>query len=182
MLSELIDHQLRSATGFFPIVLGEGHVEEAPSLLLAQLERLRALLGSDEVSTNLDEELDEFRWRELPGGALGRRSPAVMADVAVRLFVDRKLDAYLGIYSVAEHWLGVSGPYEVRPKKLVAEFLIYVHDGDDLEDVNEHTLYLAISEAAKKSKLVRKCPNCGLPGPGWELKGGNCNSCVPRVY
>lgn len=182
MLSKLIDYQLQSRTGFMPAVSGERLFGEDPTRVLAQLDSLQALLRSDEVNTSLDEELSAFRWQALPGGAFGRRAPAVMADMAIRVVVDSNLDTYLGIYSVDEYWLGVAGPYEVRAKKLIAEFLIYRKSGEDLEEINSFGLYLAINEAAKKSKVVMTCPSCELPGPGWELKGGDCNSCAPRVY
>jgi len=183
MLTELIDWQLESRSDFRALKPRQLEMETPDVVALATAETLREHVLSGDLDF-LDGLLDSYRWEKLPAGLMGRKAPGVTADMALHVYLDEEDNVFLGIYSVAEYWNGPAGPPYIGVKKLRHSVPLLMGETEELEEdfVYPHLIYLAINDAAQKSKMVASCEICGRPGPQWEMEAGGCESCLPRFY
>jgi len=152
-----------------------------------ELELFRVELPGDKY-LELDEMLDSYKWLLLINGGMGRRAPGVGADMAVDLFVTNG-SLHLGFYSVFTRWESVAGPSFIQIKKLQNSVVLnnsryhveYCTDHESNFRADPMEIYRSIHRAASSSKMVKVCPNCGLLGPGWEVRN-DCGSCSLRIY
>ena len=183
MLTELIDWQLESRSDFRALKPRQLAMETPDGVALATAETLKEHLQSGDLDF-LDGLLERYKWELLPAGLMGRKAPGVTADMALHVYLDEDDNVFLGIYSVAEYWDGPAGPPYIGAKKLRHSVPLLIGDSQELEEdfVYPHLIYLAINDAAQKSKMVVSCKLCRRPGPQWEMEAGGCQTCLPRVY
>lgn len=183
MLTELIDWQLESHSSFRALKPRQLEMETPDGVALATAKTLREQIFSGDLDF-LDGLLDSYKWEKLTAGLMGRKGPGVTSDMALHVYLDDEDNVFLGIYSVAEYWDGPAGPSYIGVKKLRHSVPLLIGDKEELEHdfVCPHLIYLAINDAAQKSKMVVSCKLCGRPGPQWEMEAGGCQGCLPRVY
>ena len=181
MLAELVEWQKECGYAFRE-ARKHNKPSDLPKVNPLQLMNLDNALGSGDLA-GLDSLLDAYNWIKLDHGLMGRKSPAVEADVGLNVYLDEEDRMFLGIYSLTTNWDSVAGPAWIGVRKIKYSIPLMM-DGEENGDwdIYEMLVYFTINHAASKSKMVMMCESCGRPGPGWELKFGPCSECVPRVY